>query len=219
MKIYLIPGLAFTDQVFKRIKIPDQELNYLNWIEPLKNESIKSYANRMAAHIAFDEEEITLIGHSFGGMMAQEIARQKKVAKVILISSIVSEKENPFAFKIIKPFFIHKMIGKRFFLNTFRFWAKHYGYQTADEQALFRAMVGQQSDYTLEWSLKNLSLWKNDPASTPTKIVRIHGTKDYTLPFELTRNIDYEIKDGSHILVYSQAEMVSDILKKEILLE
>ncbi len=57
----------------------------MDWIEPLKNESLKNYAQRISNKITSDNP--TLIGLSFGGILAVEISKILKLQKVILISS------------------------------------------------------------------------------------------------------------------------------------
>lgn len=216
MNIYMIPGLGFDEQIFSRIKLSRASSITLNWLEPLRNESIESYARRMSESISDDEQNVILVGHSFGGVICQEIAQQRKVAKVILISSIVARTENPWKFKIIRPLFLHKVISKKFILSTFRFWDKKHGFETPEEKALFREMVSRHSNRYLSWSLKELSRWTNTHQENLTEIVRLHGTKDRTFPIRLAKNIDYKIENGSHVMVYKKGEMISKTLEKEV---
>jgi hypothetical protein len=48
-------------------------------------------------------------------------------------------------------------------------------------------------------------------------IVHIHGDNDHTIPI---RNVDYDylIEDGSHMMVYTRADEISDLINK-ILIE
>ncbi|RYD69520.1 MAG: hypothetical protein EOP53_27030, partial [Sphingobacteriales bacterium] len=64
MKVYFISGLAADCRVFKRIQLPAGfESVYLDWIPPLPNESLQSYAMRMAESIDTNEP-FALVGLS-----------------------------------------------------------------------------------------------------------------------------------------------------------
>ena len=103
MKIYLMPGLGFDQRIFEKLNLEGYKYSYINWIEPDKNEHIKSYARQLSANIQDSSEKIILIGHSMGGVLCQEIAAIKKVDLIVLISSIKSRSEIPFRFKLVSP--------------------------------------------------------------------------------------------------------------------
>ena len=84
---------------FKRIRLPEgYEAIYLDWITPEKDESLSNYARRFSTLIKNDDAFI-LIGLSFGGMLACEIARLRRPMKTIIISSIAASNELPWYFK------------------------------------------------------------------------------------------------------------------------
>lgn len=60
MKIYTISGLGADQRVFQELKL-DYELVPLNWISPIRNESIQSYASRLAENIDVTEEYMVLV--------------------------------------------------------------------------------------------------------------------------------------------------------------
>jgi len=94
MKIYAISGLGADQRVFKFLQL-DHELIPINWIIPLKNEPIQSYALRLAKSIDL-EEEFALLGVSFGGLIAVELSKILNPKITILISSIETKNElNP----------------------------------------------------------------------------------------------------------------------------
>src|SRR5450432_3539489 len=100
MKVYFISGLAADSRVFKYIQLPAHcEAVFLEWITPIKNESLQNYSMRLAERIDMNEP-FSIIGLSMGGMMASEIACRLSPAATILISSVPSSKHLPFYFKI-----------------------------------------------------------------------------------------------------------------------
>src|SRR5258707_139416 len=91
--IYCISGLGTDAKIFSRLKIRGYQLIHLPWLKPRSKESMKSYAARMAAPIHHPSP--VLLGVSFGGMVAIEIAKQLPVKKTIIISSVKTLKEIP----------------------------------------------------------------------------------------------------------------------------
>ena len=112
MKAYFISGLGADKKAFQKIKLPSgYESVYLDWIPPQKNESLGNYARRFSSLIKNDDAFI-LIGLSFGGMLASEIARLRRPMKTIIISSLASSNELPWYFKQAGKIGLHKEIGR-----------------------------------------------------------------------------------------------------------
>ena len=213
-KVYLIPGLGFDYRIFSELKLNAKSVNYIEYLNPLEKESLQIYVSRLIEHNLKSSEAITLVGHSFGGIIAQEIAKQITVKKIILISSIKSKRENPFHFTIISTIGIHKLFFKKWTLKTFPFWAKFHGYETEVIQKLFVKMIGQHSDEYLQWALYQLSIWKGIE-NLKTPIIHIHGENDKTFPINLIEN-PIVIKSGTHVMVYNKAKEISDLINDVI---
>lgn len=214
--LYLIPGLGFDHRIFSQLDLGDYVFKYIDWIKPMDiSESIDAYALRMASEIQKTDLPIVLIGHSFGGVMAQEIAQLKTVEKVIILSSIKSQSENRPSFRAIAPFNLQRFFSKKLTLSTFRFWGKYYGYETKEEQDLFRSMVDANSDEYLQWALLQLSKWKGikNPKSP---VFHIHGDNDKTLPFKFIKDPVHIIEGGGHIMLYKQPKLISKLILEEI---
>ena len=96
--IYFISGIGADERAFRLISLPGYEIRNVSWLEPLKNENLKSYSIRLSSQIT--TEDPIIIGLSFGGIIAQEIALHIKTKKVIIISSLKNRKELPSLYKI-----------------------------------------------------------------------------------------------------------------------
>ena len=216
MDFYLIPGLGFDERIFSNITLPDHTLHFLNWIDPLPNEGLKEYASRLAAGIDKKERGIYLIGHSFGGILCQEIAKIRSTKQIFLISSIISRAENPLKFKILQPLLLHKWVSRAVILKTFPLWADAQGYDSPELKHLFKQMVQNQSNTYLKWALKNLSEWKNTPVPPATKITRIHGSRDKTFPINRIKYPEYLVEDGDHLVVYKEGKLISKLIEKAL---
>src|ERR1700760_4148935 len=88
MNTYFISGIGADERMFTHIRLPDEfEIRHIHWIEPDRNETLPSYAHRLANQID-TTKPFALIGFSLGGIMAVEIAKILKPVCTILISSI-----------------------------------------------------------------------------------------------------------------------------------
>lgn len=214
--IACIPGLGFTSAVYRKVDWGDHQPIMLEWLEPAAyDEPIQAYAQRMLDQIPGDPEELILIGHSFGGVMSQEIARFAKVKQIILISSIRSPEEIPWRYKIFAPLKLVFLFRRGPSILTLPLWGPAFGYKTSEEQALFREMVSSQSNKSLQWSFRQFSGWQAMPPS-PTSVHHIHGTDDRTLPFSKLKEVDDVIEDGSHIMVFNRAKEVSQLIMQAL---
>ena len=216
MTICLLPGLGYDCRIFDNLDLDDFKLIKLNWIEPLKNEHINQYAKRLFHIVEPIKEPIICIAHSMGGMIAQEIASIRKVNKIILISSIKSRPELPRSFKMVKPLKLDLFFNKEICINTVNFWGAKHGFTTLEDKALFKSMLGKQTNQYLRWALRTLSEWQTPKTPADTVMIHIHGTADKTLPYRLVKKPDYTIENGSHICVWKRADEISKIIRQII---
>lgn len=92
-KYYVFSGLGADERVFKNLSFGEAEVEHIHWIPPLTTETLAQYAQRIAQRITTPHP--VLVGLSFGGMVAVEIAKILPVEKVILISSAKTRDELP----------------------------------------------------------------------------------------------------------------------------
>jgi pimeloyl-ACP methyl ester carboxylesterase len=213
-RLILIPGLGYDCRIFERLDLSGYEHECLSWIEPESGEPMAQYAQRMYEQIEEKEALQVLIGHSFGGMMAQEIAAQFDIEKVILLGSVKSRDEVPSSFKMVAPLGVHRLFSREISIKTIRYWGASHGFETKEDQALFKSMVGGHSNNFLRWALKALSSWQRTTLSANTSLAQVHGTNDKTFPFSRINKLTISIQDGSHIFVYKKPEMTSAIIRE-----
>lgn len=216
MKIFLIPGLGYDCRIFEKLELNSFDIEYINWIEPKENENFHEYAKRLFFKKIKKNEEVVLIGHSLGAMIAQEIATLINVKKIFLISSIKTRKELPFSFRVLKPLKLYKLFTKEISIKTVKYWGKSHGFINKSEQDLFKSMVDLQTNNYLQWALKSLSIWKQPILPKATTLFQIHGTNDKTFSIKLIDNPDKVIEGGSHIMVYKKPQLISQIIIKKL---
>lgn len=212
-QIYLLAGLGFDERIFSELKINDAKLNFLKWLEPSRNESLESYVLRIAAQIQPTENPLILIGHSFGGIIIQKISEFIKPHKIIIISSIKLKKEIPVTLKFLKIIPLYKYFNKKLVLASFPVWARAFGYNSEKGRILFHKMISGCTDNYFRWAMHKIVNFEGN--KNFENLIHIHGTRDKTFPIKLIKD-PIRIKDGSHFMVYSKADEVSEVLNQEI---
>src|SRR5688500_240528 len=98
-KVYFISGLGADRRVFEFLDLSFCEPVFLDWIPPMKNESLPSYAERLCRDVK--EPDAVLVGMSLGGMMATEFAKKHPAANVIILASNKTSREFPGYLRIL----------------------------------------------------------------------------------------------------------------------
>lgn len=210
--IYCISGLGADGRLFANLKLPSSyKLKVLSWISARENESIESYAGRMASVIR--DESPVLLGVSFGGMIAVEIAKLIPTSQVILISSIKTRFEKPFYFRIGAFLNLNKIISLRpaKFLEPFENY--NLGVKTADDRKLAHEYHRNFDVKFGSWAVDRILHWRNE--IIPSNIFHIHGSADRILPVRYVKP-DVVIRGGGHLMVFNRAGEISELVVSQI---
>ena len=123
--VYFISGLGADERVFQFLDLSKIEHQFIKWNEPLNSESLPSYCKKLTEQIN-QNQEIILIGVSFGGIIAQEISKIISVKKVIIISSVKSFNEYSWQLKLASKIQIHKIAPLWFLTLSNKLTADYY---------------------------------------------------------------------------------------------
>jgi pimeloyl-ACP methyl ester carboxylesterase len=213
MKVYFISGMAADSRVFHHIRLPQgYEVVHLDWIQPETNESLPAYALRLAARIDTNEP-FALVGLSFGGMLATEIAKQYQPTITILISSIPLSTHLPAYFKFAGKLNLHKMVPVGLFKSSAAA-KRFFTTETGEDKKLMWQIIRESDTAMIKWSMHAILTWKNE--YMPSPVCHIHGTSDELLPIRFTKPT-HIIKKGGHMLVMTAADRVNEILSEALL--
>jgi pimeloyl-ACP methyl ester carboxylesterase len=208
VKVYFISGLAADRRVFKNIRLPEAfEPIYLDWIPPLKDESLQAYALRLGEKIN-RREEFILVGLSMGGMIAVEIANHYRVKKTIIISSVPASTQLPFYFRIAARMYLQHLVSIRL-VKIAAIAKRLFTTETKEDKELLKSIIRESDAAFIRWALNAILKWKND--SIPTGLIHIHGTSDEILLIRYTKPT-HIIKRAGHLLVMNRADEVNQIL-------
>lgn len=213
--IYCISGLGADERVFQKLKFEGYQPIHICWVEPEKGESIAQYARRLTTQIK--SERPILIGLSFGGIIAMEMAKQIDTEKVILISSTKNEEEIPFYFRLFRWLPVYQLLPARMMLWFARLLASwFFSLETIDERKLFRAILFDTNARFMKWAVHQVVTWKNE--LIPQNVYHIHGEGDRIFPYRFVRE-DFSVEHGGHFMIMNRAERVSNLIQKIVNLD
>lgn len=202
--VYLIAGLGTDVAIFEAID-PNHQWKRIPWLLPATpDESLPAYARRMAEAIPAAETPI-LLGLSFGGVIAQEIAQIRKLRGVILVSSLMKTAEKPWWMDLFRHIPLYKLGVGDWRIKTLPLWAPGWGIHEPEEQALLQQMFARADNSLRFWSMRQLIDWQFTPLRCP--FLRIHGERDGI--FSLTSpETSILIKQGTHFMIWQQARLI-----------
>lgn len=210
-KVYFISGLGADERAFSQLDLSFCEPVYLPWIVPEIEETLAHYAGRISKGITADNPII--VGLSFGGMIAIEIAKQRPVKKLILISSAKTWHEFPLWLIALRYVQVHKLVKANLLKHLNSFAYRLMGVEERADKVLFKRMFIESDDRIVDWSVNSIIHWTNE--KYPSNLTHIHGTKDILLPYSRVK-ADIAVEGGEHLMPLIQPELVSDLLQSLI---
>lgn len=182
-RLILYSGLG----VDQRLLEPQRNLHGIDveiprWINPADDDTLASYAQRMAGLIELDSRPLFIGGVSYGGMVAQEVARHVPATGLVLIATCMSNRGLPlpyrwacwlaqyaplWAINLAKPVIprVRVLMG----ISKLR------------EVEWFADMIADTDAAFLRWSLGAIATW--DSAGPPQlPFVHVHGEHDLVIP-------------------------------------
>ena len=210
-KVYFISGLGADKRAFSFLDLSFCEPFFIEWIKPLKNESLQGYALRLKEQIK--EPGAVIVGVSFGGMLATEIAKTDPTSKVIIVSSNKIKDEFPKIFLTGKYLPVYKWLPSILLKKGTIIRSKFFSPKGEKQKKIFQQILSDTDTKFTKWAIYSILHWKNKV--TPDNVIHIHGTSDNLLPYRLVK-ADYAIKNGTHLMIMNQYKEISELLKKLI---
>jgi esterase/lipase len=212
--VYFMPGLAASSTIFEYINLPPEtfEVHLLEWVLPVGNESLKSYAKRMAEKV--NDDNAVLIGVSFGGVLVQEMKQFLNPKKVIIISSVRSNVELPNRMKIAKSTKAYKLLPTGLMQDVELLTKYAFGDMLKKKLKLYEKYLHMRNKSYLDWAIEQMICWKRikiDP-----EIIHIHGDADEVFPAKNIKQF-INVKGGTHTMILNKYKWFNTNLPKIIL--
>jgi pimeloyl-ACP methyl ester carboxylesterase len=205
-ELYLLSGLGADKRVYEYLDLSAYKIHHIDWIPPRPNESIEQYAGRLSEKIGGNTP--ILVGVSFGGLIAIEIAKKRAIEKIILISSAKSRTDIPQGFNFTRKLRLHRFIPARVLRNPNRIVFWFFGVEEKWEKDLLRAIMRDTDVAFFRWAIDRIVNWSNE--TVLNNAIHIHGTKDRLIPFTTA---DYKIEGGGHMMIINRAEEIDEIIR------
>lgn len=210
-ELYILSGLGADERVFQRLDLSGFSVTFIKWLAPLDKETIENYTTRLLDQVTTVNP--TLIGLSFGGIIAVEAAKQIDTERVILLSSAKTKHEIPFYYRFAGGLNLHKLLPTWIFKKSNILTNWFFGTRSAfDKQLLKQILTDTDADF-LEWAIDKIACWKNQ--IPPINVFHVHGTDDRILPLKFIA-YDKAIKNAGHFMILNRAEELNKILQQEL---
>ncbi|MFB9864785.1 alpha/beta fold hydrolase [Rufibacter immobilis] len=212
--LYLFSGLGADERMFQFLRLRHPAPVVVQWVSPEPGATLAHYARQLLPQLPAATEPPVLVGLSFGGMVAQEIAKLIPVRKVILLSSLANTEELPGHYRVGGFLRLQKWLpfGLAQYCPAPGEWL--FGARTAQEKQVFRAILRETDIDFLRWSLRAILEWRHR-AEVSEKLVIIHGDRDKILPVPHYPHVQL-IKGGEHLMVMRRAAEVSSLINAHL---
>ena len=207
--IYILSGLGADERVFQQIDFTGANVSFITWVPPTPDESIESYSARLIEQITVQKP--ILVGLSFGGIMAVEIAKHIGTEKVVLIASVKTRNEIPFYYRWTGALGLHKLIPACLLKQSNIVTNWFFGAASESARNTLKHILRDTDPMFLKWAIHHIVRWKNTIA--PSRIIHIHGTADRILPVRFVA-ADIRVRNGGHFMVWNQPAELADILSR-----
>lgn len=210
-EIYIFSGLGADERVFQKLDFSDFKTTFVKWIVPQDNETIENYSTRLLAQITTIKP--TLIGLSFGGIIAVEVAKQIETDKVIIIASAKTKIEIPFYYRFAGQLGLHKLLPTQLLKSSNFITNWFFGATSTFDKQLLRQILIDTNPIFLKWAIDKVAKWTNQIQTK--NIFHIHGTSDRILPLKFV-NCNLTIKNGGHLMTLNKSDELNNILRQQI---
>ena len=197
INVTCMTGVAANATILENIELPEDkfEINCFQWVIPSRKDNLKIYCTRISQKI--EHEMPVIIGVSFGGVIVQEIAKLIEVRRVIIISSVKSEKELPRRMRFARYTKAFKVLPTSLVGRIDFFERLVMGDFAKKRFELYKKYLSVTDIRYLDWALEKMICWEQ-PEPIPG-VVHIHGDKDIIFPYKYIDG-SITVPGGTHIM-------------------
>jgi surfactin synthase thioesterase subunit len=208
----MIPGLGADRRVLERLHITIDEVVYIDWLTPQPIESLADYCQRLIIHCAIEKGQ-TIIGLSFGGIVAQEIAALTQARHLFIISSVKSRTELPLLFRLVARLRLYKLFPLGIVKSVS--WPLWYAFapMSREDFKMLKQIVADTDIAFIQWAIPTILHWQGS-AYTGT-CLHIHGSHDRIFSCSGFKNC-LVISKGGHFMIVNRAEEVSQLINQHL---
>jgi hypothetical protein len=209
MDLYFISGLGADKRVFQKLILPDLfTIHHIVWAPVSEEDSMEMYCKELSRQVN-QSRPFILVGLSFGGIVAIQMSKILRPVQTVIISSYCFRNEIPKFYVFLAKTRFYRIIPSRFLLRPNKFVFRLFGANEPMKKKMLTNILEDTDPIFFRWAVKQLFTINND--WQPESFLHIHGTADKILPIHPNMKA-IEVQGGEHLMVYSKAEEVSEIL-------
>jgi len=210
-KQYFISGLGADETAFQKLADFGTTKIMVKWLKNLPDETLRSYAERLIKKYQIQQEDI-IVGLSFGGLIAQQIAEILNSKFVILVSSFRTKDDLKLLINKGLNLKLHRLIPDFKPPIIDEIIASYLNSGSRLSKPVLKQMIEKTDVQLMKWSIEKI-YQQEQPLSEAVMKYNLIGGKDKIV--KTWRNEStYVIDSGSHFMVYDNAEEVSAVIKQ-----
>ncbi|GGH74810.1 alpha/beta hydrolase [Phaeocystidibacter marisrubri] len=209
--IHAFSGLGADETAFDKLQLAPHSIIYHPWPAKMPHVRMEEFALEVAKTIR--EDSPILMGLSFGGIFAIEVAKHLVDAEIILISSVVKSSHLPRYMRIAGRLKLYALIPPILYITPTPLLIKAFGASTPALKRWLITIVTSSSVSFNRWAVKELLEWRN--SDQPSQYFHIHGTVDHVLPIRKGMSVDLEL-NGGHLIILTHAKVISEVILQRI---
>jgi pimeloyl-ACP methyl ester carboxylesterase len=217
-RLVLFSGIGVDARLVAQQAAIDAQVEVPRWMTPIDGESLAQYAQRFAQQID-PAPPLFVGGVSFGGMVAQEVARHIPVQGLVLLATCRSWRGVPIPYRLAGRLAVHAplwpvalAIRAATRLKSVMGLTPSEARRRGDTLEWFDAMLADTDPAFLRWAGAALATW---PGAGPLRVphVHLHGGHDLVLPARYT-SPTHLIPHAGHLINVTHAQYVNAVVEE-----
>lgn len=216
MICYLIPGLGCSEKIFENLRFPPGITSVpIYWAPYHQSQTLSDYCISLLPQVDFTKQHV-LVGVSFGGAVAVELAKLSNPVLTVIVSSVPTAREIPRYFRYAGWLGCNRLpAGLPFMPKAILRYFVGFAFAPLDKRALtvLSKEIANSNPSLVQWSINALMGWKS--SELPNRFLHIHGSSDRIFPVRCVAP-DVVIKGGGHFMIYTHAKLIGQLIEAEI---
>jgi pimeloyl-ACP methyl ester carboxylesterase len=211
-QLILFSGLGANAEVLRHQKQAFPQLIVPPWQRPEKNDDLSTYSARLVESISIQRPCI-IGGASFGGIIAQHVAKLISPAAVVLIGSVRNPNEFPLRIRAFRPFArVSRWLPVSLLQSLVAPCCGSVARKMFPHMSELALQFRHSDANVFRWSVENLLAWRQ-PISLCCPVLQVHGSRDFVLPASRVK-ADRYLAGAGHVLSLTHPVEVNQFIRE-----